>query len=363
MEKNIINKHILFAAQLPPPHNGASIINKYVLSLVKQNFKSYDFVNMTGQGKKVSYIFSRIWKSAKLCMLLIRNSSRRNSTIYYMSISDGWGMLFEIIPWMLAGILTRKRIMHHHSFSYCYKKSLLMYLMQKIKKKSIINIVLCESHKQSFYSVYKNSTLKNNIKIVENDFVIEDFKAKDKTKTKEKLIIGHMSNLSIEKGLDKVIKIFDFFKSDNTIIFEIAGPVLNKDLKNLLNTYANNYPDSFYYRGSLYNETKANWYKTLDIFLFPSNYNAETYPLVILEAISYRIIPFTTPIGCLCEINNPLFISDYSSYYNDAINFIKKYMIDIKFRESCSSAISLLETELKNNIYKSEKLLLQLFEL
>ncbi|MDB5249626.1 MAG: glycosyltransferase family 1 protein [Segetibacter sp.] len=358
MDKTSIKSHIVFAAQLPPPLNGSANISERVLHLIKENDFSFQFVNMRGRGKKLSYFFSRMGKSIKACSLLIGNYSRRRSTIYYISVSDGWGMLFEMIPWVLASVLAAKRIMHHHSFKYCYRRTFLMYLMQAGGKKNIVNIMLCDFHKQSFFSIYKKSLIPSNIKVIGNEFILEKCKSIDKAKYQEKITIGHLSNLTVAKGLKIVIQIFEFFKNDKKVVFEIAGPAMSVEVKDQLSKYMKEYPDNFKYRGPLYGEAKDDWYKGIDIFLFPTAYNAETYPLVILEAISNKIIPFTTPIGCLCEMNNSLFISDYSDYYDKAVDFIKRYAVDVEFQKICSSAISEMEIKLKNNVIESKDVLL-----
>ena len=84
------------------------------------------------------------------------------------------------------------------------------------------------------------------------------------------------------------------------------------------------FPESFTYHGPLYGDQKLNWYKRLDFFIFPSTYADETYPLVISEAISAGVVPLTTPIGCLPEINHETFILPVETFNEQAAAILVK---------------------------------------
>lgn len=306
-------------------------------SIILEHLKTVDNVELKifnlGNGKPTGihkFIF-RTLAVSKLIFALICNYKNRKNTILYMPVSHGIGKFFEIFPWTISASLVKYRIMHHHAYNYILKKSYLMSVMQK--GNNIKNIFLCSKHLSDFELVYDIKLSEFKTLIFSNDFYLNYLIKKNKRfiETKSPLRVGFLSNLTLDKGVLEVLEIVQAYKENNNFHFSIAGPIydesINVKIKDLSQV------SNFVYLGPLYGQDKYDWFESIDIFLFPSKSKIEVYPLVVLEALFFGIIPLTTNIGCITFINVPEFSSDSGNYVKFAINFLNRFISDQNFKE------------------------------
>ena len=92
------------------------------------------------------------------------------------------------------------------------------------------------------------------------------------------------------------------------------------------------------YLGKLYGEKKDKIFKESDIFVFPTYYKNEAFPLVILESFMYGVPVITTNEGGISDIVrneiNGLIIKKESSY--DAFRAIQKLVNEPRLYEKIS---------------------------
>jgi glycosyltransferase involved in cell wall biosynthesis len=323
---------IFFFAQFPPPVHGASSVNQYLYDeLVSRGcFEVIRFSFVKQSKNTLMLFFNRILKSISAVFVILKNLRSRRNTVFYMPVSGGLGMVFEIVPWLLAGLLFNKRVMHHHSLKYCYKWSVWMYFIQTFRKKNIHNIFLCECHRTAFSKQYP--ILAGNSSVISNEMVIgnncQDGLGRPQRGTNAGIVVGHLSNLSVEKGCITFFDLAERLAGTPNIKFELAGPARSPEIEKRIEELLLKFPGSFNYRGPLYGSDKLSWYRQLDFFIFPSTYLDETYPLVISEAISAEVIPLTTPVGCLPEINHSAFILPTGSFNEQAEAIILRALAD-----------------------------------
>lgn len=353
---------IFLAVQLPPPMHGLSNVNKVVVELVSRKFTNVRVLNTSGDGLGVRRYFTKFVRMLEVIRVLLVNAPRGKDMVYYMSVSGGLGMVFEILPWILAGFLSGKRIMHHHSFNYIYRKSFLMTVMQSLHKGNIVNLFLCNKHRSLFLAKYGRVNA-GNCEVVSNEFVLKSEEKEKEERDISRLVVGHLSNLTFEKGFSKVIEVFERLKDRLDICFRIAGPVNDDKVKGLLDRYTMMYPDKFVYDGAVYGDVKDNWYRSIDIFLFPSMYRNETYPLVVVEAVSYNVLPLTTSIACMPDINSSYFMSDSEEYVDFCTFFLIRFINDTLFREECLSRKRDLGRTLSDRQKQTKVELLRSFEI
>lgn len=111
--------------------------------------------------------------------------------------------------------------------------------------------------------------------------------------------LGHLSNLTVEKGLDTVLACVPALITRGVpFVIEIAGPAKGEE-KSMLDAALARYPAHLRYLGPLYDQAKDEWFRTLDFFLFPTRYRHESSPLVLFEAMRAGAVPFATDRGCI----------------------------------------------------------------
>lgn len=104
--------------------------------------------------------------------------------------------------------------------------------------------------------------------------------------------LGHLSNLTTDKGLLRVI---DTFRKARKYIAKlkliIAGPTQSPSDNEIIMAAGQEFGERFCYLGAIGGEDKATFLNTIDVFLFPSLYVHEAAPQVCFEAMSAGV-PF-----------------------------------------------------------------------
>lgn len=110
--------------------------------------------------------------------------------------------------------------------------------------------------------------------------------------------VGHLANLSAEKGLLDVLDFARLAAAANIDIEVIIGgrctPEVRADLERLSK---NGLP--IRYIGPLERSDIERFYSSIDVFYYPSRYRHEAEPLVVLDALSYGVPVIASGRGCL----------------------------------------------------------------
>ena len=86
------------------------------------------------------------------------------------------------------------------------------------------------------------------------------------------------------------------------------------------------------YHGVVAGEEKRKLFESADIFLFPTNYHRESFPLCVIEALSYGVPVISTKVGAIPNMLTPqvgivMESAEDTNYYLDEIN---EYLLDFK---------------------------------
>lgn len=162
--------------------------------------------------------------------------------------------------------------------------------------------------------------------------------AKDgRTNPHEPFRIGHMSNLTIEKGLDLVLNVFDQLVATGVdVVLVLAGPCQTKKERRLVDDALERHAGRIEYRGPVYGEDKTRFFRDIDVFLFPTKYRTESWGIVLTESLvaSVPVIAFgracipdmigdspggvvVPPPGDFCEVAKGVltnWINDHDAY-------------------------------------------------
>jgi glycosyltransferase involved in cell wall biosynthesis len=78
----------------------------------------------------------------------------------------------------------------------------------------------------------------------------------------------------------------------------IAGPFESEAIRRQVCSELEHLPDLKLW-GAAYGETKAEFFRSIDVLLFPSHYRNEAEPVTILEALSQAVCVMATDLGCI----------------------------------------------------------------
>jgi glycosyltransferase involved in cell wall biosynthesis len=187
-------------------------------------------------------------------------------------------------------------ILHHHSFRYIDRHSLLMATVVRLSRASVTHVFLCDCMEERFCRAYSASI---KTRVLSNVGLLPDTgtSAFDVTRP---LTVGFLSNLSAEKGLFRFLDVARrTHESGLDVRFVLAGPAGGTDEADAIAQCAN--LTRLDYRGGVYGEEKARFYRDIDVFLFPSLYRNEAQPLVLFEAMLAGCSVIAIDRGCVAE--------------------------------------------------------------
>jgi len=253
----------------------------------------------------------------------------------YISLSGGLGQLYEFIILLLCKIFSKKIFIHHHSYKYLNKFSLLSFFVFHFAGKKTVHIVACMKMKNDLLRVYP-SIVKVRILsgVITTEQTYEAFSRRSKLKT-----IGFISNISFEKGIEDFIDIADRMNNAGLpVSFILAGSYQNKKVQNLIQKRIS-MNSNINYIGPVQGIEKSNFYKSIDLLLFPTKYIHESEGIVIHEALSNGIPVITYKRGCIEQFissKNGFGVSPSENFVNLAEKVILNWISDPNLFQSIS---------------------------
>ncbi|GAI23567.1 unnamed protein product, partial [marine sediment metagenome] len=116
-----------------------------------------------------------------------------------------------------------------------------------------------------------------------------------------------VSNLFPDKGIFDLLQIMKILQDNGTdarihIVGEFMRNGYRKRFIKMIDRYGLN--ESVYLRGPKFGDEKWKEYQQSDIFLFPTRFKQESFPLVVLEAMQFGLPVLASRIGAIPEIIN-----------------------------------------------------------
>jgi glycosyltransferase involved in cell wall biosynthesis len=298
---------MIFLVDLPKPVHGMSSVNLSVLrSLIKLNINPRIINTVPSYAAKffntklwiVFKVFHTLLCYVKLFYILIFNIG----SAAYRSINGGNGQIYDLIYIILLRLFKCKLFIHHHSFDYINSKTLLFAILNKLAGSGCKHVVLGNKMGMLLHELY--NIPKENIIIISNSAFFDepDTSTILDGKKSSGMVIGHLANLCIEKGLDDFINVCKVLQNAG-VDFEakLAGPIINEKSKDLVMCACKNI-SNLTYLGPVYGSQKSKFFKSIDVFIFPSKYKNEAEPLVLYEAAQYGVLNIGTEVGCMKDV-------------------------------------------------------------
>ncbi len=286
--------NVLLFGQVPPPYHGQSVMIKSLVdNLESENIKIF-FVRMEYSktidhvGKfdlqKIRALFSLLGKATSV---LINNHI---DYIYYPPTGFGKIPFYrDIITLLYLKLFGKKIVFHFHGMgldeNFSQSNTLVKYLAKKAYFKPYVNIYL--SH---YNEKYLNFLQPVYSKIV--PYGIEDvslkFNGKRKNTTKKRVL--YLGNLIRSKGIFdfiEAIKVLHQKKMDVEGV--IIGGIPDKETENELKNRGLFDSDFIHYLGIKTGDEKWMELARADAFCFPTYYETENLPVVIIEAMQFSL--------------------------------------------------------------------------
>jgi glycosyltransferase involved in cell wall biosynthesis len=299
------SRDIMALLMLPPPLHGASLINRIMVDYLRQNGESVTVMN-TVPSSYFKYFNNLIWKVLRLilvCKIFFSILLRifHPPKVVYIGVSGGGGLMFDCILSLAIRMIRVNVVVHHHSFSYVNKYNIFFWLFCKILGSRIIShVVLCSNMGNLLVSRYSHLIISSKILIISNAAFFSPSKriARD-CASQSQIVIGYISNITAEKGVFDVLELHQRCRlSGIGAKFIVAGPCSDDFIRNKLINLDLLF-DDFLYLGAVYDQEKFDFYRSIDLLVFPTKYSNEAEPLVIYEAAENAVPAIANSRGCI----------------------------------------------------------------
>lgn len=303
---------ILFISTFPPPIHGSSVVSMQIKEskLIGDEFDG-DFVNL-GTSRKMDEIgkggiilnltkLVRFFGSYLLTLWLLL--IHRYDLCYCAITVNGKGFLKDAPFVLLCHLFGRKVVIHQHNkgMSRFVDRPLYRWLYKRVYSKS--KVILLSEY---LYADISAIVDKKDVMICPNGIKPSEIQLKDENfKGKEIPHILFLSNLIESKGClvlldackilkEKGLPFYCVFVGGDTK--EISADRFNKEIEDRGLT------DSVFYHGRKYGRDKDEFWAKADIFVFPTYYYNECFPLVLLEAMEKGVACVSTIEGGIRDI-------------------------------------------------------------
>lgn len=329
---------MIFLADLPPPIHGMSNVNLDIYEVFCNQGHTIKLLN-TAPSKKSKYFRSNWWPFLK-AMQSINSMAKvfyllatKQHSCLYRPINGGKGQIYDVAYLAIAKIFNAEVFIHHHATSYITNEKILFKILLKISGRSVTHIVLGQSMANALNSRFFVPSKK--IIILSNCYFFESYPPPKSSPAFDRtLVIGHLSNLCIDKGIDTFALLCRELSGSNfSFTAKIAGPFADEHAEMIVMDLCKDYPN-INYLGPLYGEDKKKFFKNLNIFVLPSKNEAE--PLVLYEAAQHGAFLIGGTVGCMEDVINNL--GGYSSSLDNQKNWITQTakLISSEHQSICS---------------------------
>lgn len=306
----------------PPPIHGMSTINQLMFERLAMGGWDIEKINTSPRRPSSSERRSRLSHMGTSFLAwgyLQRNLSHQSVT--YLGLSGGWGQIYNIITVLISRLRGARCILHYHSAACLDKKRFTTQVLVKAAGKNAIHVALCEGMKAQLEHKYgcKHVIVLSNLALLGSAATSSDAKNLE--------TVGYLSNITREKGGWIIIELANQIRKQGLPIkFKVAGPCLDPELRHALQEADKQ--DSLKWLGPVYAGSKADFWQSIDFFVFPTCYEHEAEPLVVWEALNAGVPVLAYDRGCIADQVGAAgqVIAKDAQFVEQAISILRSYL-------------------------------------
>ena len=295
-------KTVLFFGTYPNPITGQSVSFKETYD----NFNSNKILFDTSEfGNKK--LFNSVYTILKLPYIFL---FKEFDVIYFTCSRTTLGAVKDIYLLLLTILFKKKIVCHLHGADFIdfrNKNILINFIVEKLYVHIDKFIVLTNKMKEQFDFVHDDK-----IEIIENCFSSQYQNVRVNLNQKKNQIL-FLSNIIFSKGIFDFLDVSDKLLEFNPQVkIKIAGKFMqdeNLDIQMIKQKFfqqyyllKNKYVDRIFYLGSVDGNEKIKLLSESDIFVLPTFYKTEAFPISIIEAMRFGNSIITTNHNYLSDI-------------------------------------------------------------
>lgn len=280
---------ILFIGPVTPPVTGQAVAFTKLVGAIRRNHDYVIDINFEAM-PTFKKVFRTIWTLLAFTVISLK---ARPSTVYITLTRSKGGALKDIFILLASRALAAKVIAHLHGadLNLLYEKSTSLYrkILVASHSRIAVGIVLTEGMKKQFRNFGSIP-----VQVIPNfyDPIIEDMCSERPSSSVVDPTVKfiYLSNIIEEKGILVLLDSFEkCLRHGANIHLTIVGPFLSSDSSSDFRTLVEKRIGeigSVNYLGPLFGEDKFSVLMDSDVFVLPTFYKAEAFPLAIVDAMA-----------------------------------------------------------------------------
>jgi glycosyltransferase involved in cell wall biosynthesis len=291
-----LTRRVAFVGPLPPPLHGFSSITATMLALLKH--------------RASVEVFDRAWSSNGRARGLIKQISqvfrfigaccKDQDFTLYLALSGGKGQILDALYILVSKCFRQRAFIHHHGFGYINASTIINKVVFSLLRNQT-HIVLSRGMATALTSRYRLDESK--VIIMSNAAFFAEAPVNPRpapSQGAQPVRVGFLSNITFEKGFVEFFEVLGRLRYLNIEYRAyVAGPVA-PEARQVFDRLCASGCD-IEYIGGIYGEAKEQFYRQLDIFLFPTKYVNEAEPLVIHEALRSGVYVIACNRGSIAD--------------------------------------------------------------
>lgn len=299
---------VLFVMHMPPPVHGASMMGKYIhdSELINLEFNCH-YINLTTASKLEdigTMSISKIWYFVHLIKLIWDKVREVTPDLVYVTPNAKGGAFYkDFIVVEFLKLMGCKVVVHYHNKGVSTKQDCWVYNQSYRRFFKGIDVILLG---KSLHKDVEKYVGRNHVYLCPNGIPVGELFKKDNAKISNDIpVLLFLGNLIESKG---VIVFLDALKilKDKGCVFMcnfVGGETADIDVERFNNEVAaRGLQDVTWYLGKKFDKEKEDAYRQSDIFVFPTYYENECFPLVLLEAMEHGLPCISTSEGAITDI-------------------------------------------------------------
>jgi glycosyltransferase involved in cell wall biosynthesis len=318
-----MRRSVLIIGPFPPPMTGMALGMRRMYEDLKDRalIRSVN-ISPTSLRKGPTYHF------AKMCRILRAVSSiiiqHRCTSTLYMPCDAGWGGIYTVLLLVCGRLMGYKIFLHHRSYAYLDSPTRLVSTVVWAAGVRATHIVLCVNMRNALRLHYGRDL---------KAFILNNMYRTSLSnrcqKTARIFTLGLLSNLGPEKGLVDFIALMKRLIVEKRLVHGIlAGPAWHAQDETTIKKAVDALGKNLEWRGSVQDVQKEQFYRDIDVLVFPTHYRDEAQPNVVFEAMAHGIPVITFARGCIASdvAASGLVIKRNASFQNEAIAQIDQWL-------------------------------------
>lgn len=282
----------------PPPTTGMSAVNEGMLDALSHRGGVPIVIRLNA----VSLIRGPLYHLRRLASVvhgyarLAAGMAVHRPFNVYMSVSGGYGQVYELGFLALARLGGGGVFLHHHNFGYLNRLRLVTTLLCRLAGQRAVHVVACEEQGHALQSLYPHVRC---VAVVSNAAFVK--LPQEEGHRKPRLsVLGYFGNVSFEKGVMEFLQVMRVLQSGHFAVKALlAGPIPSRHVREAVSEALRSLENTEYV-GPKHGLERAAFFGSVDALLYPSR--DDCAPLTIYEALSYSVPVIAADRGCIGSI-------------------------------------------------------------